>query len=195
MTPRTLILLSLLVPLTTGCDARRGGGGGSGEPGDVGLAGLDDDGDGVLTDDDLASGEAAVLSRMVSGDDETESGVRDRDSRILMGDGRWFLVLGLTGTYPLDLEIGFDDENFDLVLDTGPADHRGTRATLDGYLAMGSSPEGTIEVTEGGEVTGSGWFDGTIRLEIWTEFEEPTGDEIIIDGFAFKDVAISSAWD
>jgi hypothetical protein len=160
----------------------------------VGLGGLDDDGDGRLTDADLSSG-AAMYSRTVSGDDETEEGTTDSSARILMGDGRWYLDFDLDGTYLIGLQIGFDDENFDLTLDEGDAEYRGSSAQVEGFLAIADSPDGTVIITEGGQETASGWFDGTIVLDIWTEFEEPTGDQVIIEGFAFKDLPISSAWD
>ena len=194
MTQRLFFLSSiLLLVLPSGC-SRVGGGGGGGNGDDAGLAGLDSDGDGVLTDNDLDSG-AAMYSRTTSDDSDVEEGSRDSSARILMGDGRWFLDFDLDATYSIGLQIGFDDDNFDLVLDEGDATYRGSQAEVDGFLVMQDSPEGTIVITEGGEESGSGWFDGTIRLEIWTAMEEPTGDEVIIEGFGFKDLAISSAWD
>ena len=105
---RALLALSIL-SLAAGCAGRRGGNGGGDDDDDTsgGLAGLDTDGDGELTDADLSSGDAAAYIRVSGGDDDgAEIASEDSGARLVPGDGTWGLVMEAGGSYDLDLYCG-----------------------------------------------------------------------------------------
>jgi hypothetical protein len=47
-----------------------------------------------------------------------------------------------------------------------------------------------VEITEVGSGMASGFFSGVATLDVLGQFEEPTGETVLIRGFAFRDAPI-----
>lgn len=194
---RALLALSVL-SLASGCAGRRGGNGGDDDDDTSGgLAGLDTDGDGELTDADLSSGDAAAYIRVSGGDDDgVEIASEDGGAILVPGDGSWGLVMEAGGSYALQLGLYFEDpdfEDFELSVGTGALQWVNVSSTSEEFLFWASSSDGSVNVTSTDGETASGYFDGVVDITVADQFESPTGATLRIEGFAFREVPISTA--
>ncbi len=193
---RTLLLLTAALSLTA-CNPGRGGSGGSGDDDDNGpdgLGGLDTDGDGVLTADDLPAGAAGVYLTTTGGEDDGDEGDSVTDASLTSGDGAWGLQLSSIGGMALDLTLWFNDPVMDTYeLDEGEGDLVSVNASAEGILVWASERSGTVTITAADETMASGYFEGSIELTVADQTETPTGEIITITGFAFHDVPYADA--
>ena len=189
----TLSALAILTLITAaGCDGRRGGAGGDDDDAaGGGLAGLDQDGDGVFTDDDLASGSSGVYTTTTNDDGETVEGETTSAAWISSGDGYWALGFETSGVYPMSLVVWFaDPDSEDWELSTGSGDLGWTSASSSDWLVWESSSSGTVNVTDVSGGKASGWFDGSINLVVADQSESQVGT-VSIEGFAFNEVSMA----
>ena len=181
----------LLAAFVGGCAGRRGNGGADDDDTTtIGLAGLDIDGDGKLTSDDISGGDAGIYDHREGAGGSTDSSAVG-SAMLYPGDGYWSLEFDLGGSPAWRVSVWFEDPNMSTwELDAGPADFGWANATdpAGELLAWSDSSSGTIEITDADQSAASGWFDGEIILVIADQFESPTGDSIRIDGFAFNQV-------
>lgn len=189
---RTCLILACAAALSA-CVPGRGGNPGDDDDdanNDPGLAGLDTNGDGVLTDADLDPGVGAVFLTRTGGDEDAEEGDSSTDAMLLPGDGGWGLRMESVGGLAMQLTMWFDDTNFDTFEpDPGEAELRSVSANAEGWLLWASSMEGSVTITESNESAASGYFEGSVELTVANSNETPTGEIITIEGFAFRDVA------
>jgi len=186
----TLSALAILTLLTAaGCDGRRGtGGGDDDDAAGGGLAGLDQDGDGVLTDDDLDSGSGAIYTTTTNEDGETEEGESSSDAFLTLGDGYWGLGIETSGVYPMTIIVYFEDpDTEDFILSPGTGSIGWVSVSSTDWLVWQDSSEGEVNITSVDGNKASGWFDGTIELVVADQSESQVGT-VTVEGFAFNAV-------
>lgn len=180
-----LTALSLLV----GC-ARRGGPGGI-DP-DAAFGGLDVDGDGKLTDDDLSEGRTAVFWRLSLDGEDSEEATSSTAGRIQQGDGNWFVVVDVEGELPMELNIAFQSpqvDGWDLVV--GEGELQGAWGDPEGYFMGHEECPGDMVITAVDGGTASGWMDGTVEVTIYDDSESEVGS-LFLDALSFKDIPVET---
>ena len=186
------LLITLALP-APGCAGRRGNGAGDDDDVVIGLGGLDIDGDGVLTDDDLDSGEVAVFSRIEGGDDAGDYANSWSGGYLAGGDGAYSVNGRIGGAIPADLALWFDatdPETFELAV--GEGDIAWANATSEEYLIWAESSSGSVTITEASSTQASGYFEGEVVFVVASQNESPTGETIVIEGLAFNDLPIGA---
>jgi hypothetical protein len=192
-THRPLLLTTILaLALATGCDSRRSGGDDDDDDaGGRGLAGLDRDNDGELTDEDVSSGEGAVYWVSVQDGDEegaTEEGHTDSSASLVSGDGGWGVEIKTTGDLALAITIWFanpDPQTSELSVGTGELQNVSASTQAEDFLVWADSSVGDVTITDVSDGV-SGYFEGEIVIKVADRFEELTGQVIRIEGFAFN---------
>jgi len=195
MIARSLSLIALLSlsAVLMACPPNRPGGEGDDDNEDNGFGGLDTNGDGDLTPDDVAGGSTALFLVRVDGDQESEDG-QTVEAQIVLGDGVYGLSLTLPGSTAWNIVIWFEDPDFDdFELSTGATEIAWVSVSdpSQELLAWATDTSGTINITEAGMTNASGFFEGSINIAIADQFEQPTGEELQISAFAFNDVPVS----
>jgi len=183
-----MFLLFLALSILVGC-ARRGGPDG-GNPNDDVFGGLDTDGDGKLTDDDVASGTTAVFWRLTLDGEDSEEATSSTATTIRQGDGNWMLLVDVEGELPMELNIGFwsaEVDGWDLV--EGEGDLQGAWGDAEGYWMSHSECPGSMVITSVDGDKASGWMDGSVEVVIYDSTEAEVG-MLYIDGVSFKDVDV-----
>ena len=191
---RTITIFVCAVALAACIPSRGTNSGGDDDDDSVdnnGLGGLDADGDGALTDADLASGESAVFFSRTGGEDDGEEGDAATGATLSPGDGYWALSMPSVGGLALELTLWFEDPVMDTWdrLETGTVELGSVSANAEGMLLWVDTREGDVTITEADASMASGYFDGTVELTVADDTESPTGEVITIEGFAFRDVA------
>ncbi len=187
----TLSILAILSLATaTGCDIR-GGTNGDDDDDASGLGGLDANGDGVLTDDDLQTGTSGLYTTTSDGDGETEAGETFTNAWLGSGDGAWSLNANSNGSIPMSLAMWFVDPGpDDWELSVGSGDVNYVSASSELYLLWADSVDGSMEITDVTGDNASGYFDGSVTLIVADQFESPTGQTVTIEGFAFNELSM-----
>ncbi len=194
MNARILLLFLVAVPLVAGCSPRRGGGGGDDDDFSApGFGGLDIDGDGALTDDDLDPGGTAIFSVITLDGDTTELAQETTDAFIQAGDGNWYLTFEHDGAV-MQISIGFwsaNPDGWELVEGDGALSS-----------AWGSSEElwlgsatvaGDMVITSTDGNKASGWMDGEVEASIYDMSESEIGS-LVIEGLSFNEITVYG-WD
>ena len=189
-------LPALGLTLATGCARGGDDDDASNDPGGLAFGGLDRDDDGELTDGDVDSGEAAIFwVSVVDGDEDgaTESADTDTDASLTLGDGAWGLRFHAGGDLALVVTTYFadpDPEDFDLTPGTSSLEYVSVYSEREDLLAWANSSSGEMTISSYANGLGSGYFSGLIEINIADQFEEPTGEVVRIEAFAFSDVAL-----
>jgi len=190
MNSRALILSLALLTLTSavaGCAGRRGGSGDDDDNENTAMGGLDANGDGLITPDEVGDGKAGVYTETDSDDGTTEEGA-EVDASLTWGDGAIGLAVELDGTVPMRLTLWFDEPPID---DPDPIAEplafQYATAQSDEYLLWMEEGEGEVQLTEFGS-SASGWFEGSVTILVADQFESPTGQTVHIEAFAFNNV-------
>lgn len=189
MNSRALILSLALLTLTSavaGCAGRRGGGGDDDDSEVSAMGGLDANGDGLITPDEVGDGQAGIYTETDSDDGTTEEGA-EVDASLTWGDGTLGLAVELDGEVPMRLTLWFDAP-LDVPDPTeDPLTFRYATAQSDEFLLWMEEGEGEVQLTEFGS-TASGWFEGSVTILVADQFESPTGQTVHIEAFAFNNV-------
>jgi len=161
--------------------------------GEVEFGGLDSNGDGLLTSDDVSEGELAVFYTRVDQSGTVPApgdglAVTTLDATITPGGSfGWYLTGDLDGA---TFSVRFEGDA-PLAVGEGTI----TNASLDiddEFFAYGGEPGGAVEIAELIEdgTQASGGVTGEVELEVFDMMESPTGEVITISGFAFKSIPI-----
>jgi hypothetical protein len=186
---RLVVLPSLaLFLLLTGC---------AGPTDPAGFGGLDADGDGELTAADLEDGEVAVfLQRFDQSAGEPvplePEALTTLDATLSPGGSfGWYVNANLDGSA---LSLRFEVTESGLAVGDGAI----TNASLDvddEHFAYASSPDGAVSISDVAEdgSDASGRVTGDVELDVYGAMEQPTGESIRIEAFAFKSVPVVEA--
>ncbi len=186
------ILAILSLVSAAGCDARGGSNGADDDDDGSGLAGLDTNNDGALTDADLGTGETGLYATTSDDDGDTEEGETTSSGWLSSGDGYWSVNMTTNGTIPMQLAIWFEDPGpDDWELSEGTGDIGWVNANSEQYLLWADSTEGTMTITEATSSSASGYFEGSITLMVADQSESPTGQAVTIEGFAFNGLSLA----
>ena len=197
-----LLRSALLIALTAvlaGCPPGRGRGDDDDAAGDD-FGGLDRNSDGMLDADDVEPGSAASYISL-NFEDAAESGDEALETTTVTltpGSEAWSLQATFpSGTPDLTYSLSMRFQNLGTItpaLGTGLVTNANMSPSDSAWYAYASDPGGSVEITAATETDASGFFTGPATLEVLGEFEEPTGETIVIHGFAFNGVpAITDA--
>ena len=163
-----------------------------GNSGDA-FGGLDTNGDGLLTSEDVSDGELAVFyTRVDPSAGDTVPGeslaITTLDATISPGGSfGWYLTGDLDGS---TLSVRFEGD-FPLAAGEGTITN-GSLDVDDEHFAYASEPGGSVDIAdllEDGTLA-SGAVVGELELEVFDMMEAATGESIRIDGFAFKSIPV-----
>jgi hypothetical protein len=191
---RLALIASFLVCTLTGCPPERGDDDDDDEESPFGA--LDRDGDGDLDADDVDAGEAAASFVLDFVDEDGEADVTEEQlttttvalSRTTVawsldatfGTGADAVNLALRFELNGELEVGSWD------VSTGSANGGGEM----GWWGYSDDAGGQVAITSVGDYEASGHFIGQAEIDVYGPYEEPTGETVRIDGFAFREVAV-----
>jgi hypothetical protein len=153
------------------------------------------DGDGDLDADDVSAGEGAVYLTLDFFDDDgalapTDRGLTSTEVRLEQTFAAWNLAATFgSGDDALSISLRFEHEG-DLETGTHGVSSGSAQPGDSSWYAYSSEAGGDVNITNVGDNTGSGHFEGPAELDILGESEAPTGEVVRITGFAFRDVDI-----
>ncbi len=192
--PALLPLAALLIA----CPPGRGGGDDDDAGGDD-FGGLDRDGDGTLDPDDVNEGAAAsFVSFEFEEDGETgqepgDEALETTNVTLSPGFEAWTLEAVFPGGGDLSYSLSLRFENLGTITPgIGAGDvTNGSMSPSDGsWYAYGNDPGGQVEITDANETAASGFFSGEATLDVLGEFEQPTGETVVVHGFAFNEAPL-----
>ncbi len=181
---RALALGAALVLSPVACDMTVGG-----EDGNFG--GLDLDGDGKLTPEDVGTGEVALFVVFNGDGEQVEVAWNATDGAVTrVGAGMYSLRVSLENEATYTLTVRFEGED---PMGPGSGDVTTTSMSADGgWYAYDDAPEATMEITEFEGDRVSGTFVGQSDLDVLGEDEQPTGETVRIVAFAFHAIDYSA---
>jgi hypothetical protein len=160
---------------------------------DDSLGGLDRDGDGVLTADDVDEGEGAVYAAFNLNDengdaDPTEDGATTADVSLSPASMAWYLQATLTlGGEEVTFSLRFENAGGEAP-EVGRGIVTNANASSASHYAYANESDAEVEITSSDSDSASGFLDGDVSMEVIGEMEQPTGETIVLRGFAFNDV-------
>jgi len=183
----SLLALSLGLFVLPGCPAERGN--------DSTFGSLDTDGDGDLDEDDVAPGEAAMAVTFDFLDEEGEADTTDEalttsTIELQQTTVAWNLsAVFREGDDALTISLRFEHEG-DLETGTHPVSSGSAQPGDGSWYAYASEAGGSIVISSVGDDVGSGHFEGEAAFDVIGEFEQPTGEQVLVTGFAFRDAPL-----
>ncbi len=182
------LFLMLLVPLLAGCPPERGTD--DDDDDDSPFGSLDRDGDGDLDADDVDSGEAAAAFTLDFEDEDGEPDVTEEQvTTTEVSLSQTTVAWSLDATFEelnLSLRIELDGP---LVAGTWPVSS-GSANHGEDWWAYTSDAGGDVVISAVGSGIASGHFVGTAEIDVYGPYEEPTGETVVVEGFAFRDAPV-----
>ncbi|GEM_PF-2461359 len=194
----TNLSLIPLAALLLACPPGRGNSDDDDAAGDD-FGGLDRNGDGSLDADDVDSGAAAgFLSFDFDADGETGQDPGDQaleTTNVTLSPGfeAWNLEAMFPGEGDLTYSLSLRFENLGTItpgIGAGDVTNGSMSPSDQSWYAYGNDPGGQVEITDATETNASGFFSGTATLDVLGQFEEPTGETVVVRGFAFNEAPL-----
>ncbi len=187
-------LILLLLPLLVACPPGRGGGGDDDDDASS-FGGLDSDGDGDLDADDVSAGEGAIFLTLDFFDEDgdpapEDQGLTSTDVRLEQTFSAWNLAATFgEGDDALSISLRFELEG-ELAEGTHSVSSGSAQPGDGSWYAYSSEAGGDVSITNVGDGTGSGHFEGPAEIEVLGDTEAPTGEIVRVTGFGFRSVDI-----
>lgn len=183
------LAFALLAPTLIGCPPERGG---DDDDDDSPFGLLDRDGDGDLDADDVDSGEAAAAITLDFVDEDgepdvTEEEVTTTDVSLSQTTVAWSLDASFgSGADLIVLSLRMELEG-PLVAGSWDVSSASANGGADSWWAYTGDAGGEVVITAVGDGVASGHFEGTAEIDVYGPYEEPTGEIVRVEGFAFRD--------
>jgi hypothetical protein len=193
-----LVLTALLSTSLIGCPPARGD---DDDDEESPFGPLDRDGDGDLDADDVDAGEAAAFLVLDFVDEDGEDDVSEEQlTTSVVSLNRTTVAWSLDATFGDDIDAVNLSLRFELngELEVGSWDVSSGSANGGGEMGWwGYSGDagGQVAITAVGDGVASGHFVGQAEIDIYGPYEEPTGETVTVEGFAFRDVTANGLTD
>ncbi len=177
---RQLLLATTLPALLVACD-----------PAPTAHGGLDRNGDGLLDPADVDDGEIAIYLTRLSAPD-AEGAVEEKDTAersqqvVLEASSALAYSLKVDLADGMQVSLRFESEDLE---GEAPVTHASATSVDSDLYAFNGNPQSNVTLTsDDTEVSGS--FEGPLDLEVLGAMEEPTGELVRVNSFAFKALPI-----
>ena len=129
-----------------------------------------------------------------TGQEPGDKALETTSVNLFAGFEAWTLEASFpSGTPDLNYSLSLRFENLGTIspgIGAGDVTNGSMRPTDQSWYAYRNEPGGQVEITAATETTASGFFSGPATLDVLGQFEEPTGETVVIHGFAFNNAPL-----
>jgi hypothetical protein len=152
------------------------------------FGGLDVDGDGALTPEDLQAGEVAAYVDLTDAGEDAAAFLVSNARIEEAVDGFWYIEGDFGGVEGYALSLRFYN-GYPLSVGEGEISNATFGNPAGELYSYTSETAATVEVTAASATSASGQLDGALTLDVY-EMDVPNGETVTIEAAAFRDAEI-----